>query len=245
MGSKGVLLRSIIACCAGVFAASICGATVEAQPAPAFNWTGYYAGWDFGRIGGDNTFTVIRSSHPNPEAYTFGFHGGYRFHFTNHIVLGWEGAAAMFFRGESGALFPGLPREGGLLAFNWDASARVTLGYAFDRSLLYVAGGLALLDLEGCGGSAGGAGGRRRGRRGRGAEIHCVPGSYFGDVRVGLTIGAGIAHAVAERLILRIEYLFSDYGTERYLTPAATGSITEVSVRTHAVRLGIIYRFGQ
>jgi opacity protein-like surface antigen len=65
------------------------------------------------------------------------------------------------------------------------------------------------------------------------------------DIRIGLTTGFGLAHAVTERFVVRVEYLFTDYGTERYVTPASVTNFTDVSLSTHAVRFGFTYLFGR
>lgn len=60
--------------------------------------------------------------------------------------------------------------------------------------------------------------------------------------RIGWTIGAGAEYAVTDRVTLRGEYRFSDYGSERVLDPVDWWT-NDTDLKVHDIRIGIAYRF--
>jgi outer membrane immunogenic protein len=100
------------------------------------------------------------------------------------------------------------------------STSRVRLGYAMDRSLVYVTGGLAYGNV-------------RAGIR-----------DFFDDdeTRFGWTLGAGIEWAFAPRWSLKAEYLHVDLGDRRNYS--ALGESVDVDVTTDIVRVGINYNLG-
>ena len=111
---------------------------------------------------------------------------------------------------------------------DWNAHVRGTLGRALNRTVLYVAGGLAF---------------------GRVTLDDIDPG--FGRDRAthrGWTFGGGLAHVSADHLVLRIEYLFDSYGRKRYSIEAPPGPYfpsyaSDINMTVQTMRGGVIYRF--
>jgi outer membrane immunogenic protein len=232
-----VLRLLFIGLCA--FGASILQAFAQTPAPPVFDWTGYYIGFDAGTMSGDNTHTVVRTARPNLIATPVGVHAGFRIQYDNNFVMGWEAAASLLFRGEGSDFFAGSTTQGGQIKYNWDGSIRATFGWAFARSLIYGIGGVAFLDEDACGFAIIGGGRHRRDR-----FIPCIPGSEAGDVRFGWIAGIGLAHSFNERIAVRVEYLFADYGNQRYVTPASVTDFTDIKIRTQSVRIGLSYLFG-
>jgi outer membrane immunogenic protein len=100
---------------------------------------------------------------------------------------------------------------------DWIGTARGRVGYAFDNVLVYVAGGAS------------------------GAEVEIDDNSEIdSDVLLGWTVGAGVEAKINDKASVRIEYLFSDYGSEDF---DADGSPTTVDLQSHQVRAVLNYKF--
>lgn len=94
------------------------------QPAPVFNWTGFYVG---GHVGyGFNS---------DLDGFALGLQAGYNWQFSPNIVFGVEADI-------TGTDMNGLP--GGVPAhIDYLGTARARLGYTWDRTMLYGTGGFA------------------------------------------------------------------------------------------------------
>jgi outer membrane immunogenic protein len=66
----------------------------------------------------------------------------------------------------------------------------------------------------------------------------------FGDSRWGWTIGAGLAYAFSSNLIGRVEYLYSNFGTDNISDPDVGGGIQQVKLNTQSIRAGLSWKFG-
>jgi outer membrane immunogenic protein len=199
------------------------GPVAAAIVAPAFNWTGFYLGFNVG-IGfvntNLNTLPVPFAVPGSGSGLVAGAQIGFNYQI-NNLVLGIEGDLGYF----------GVSRRGGDAAGNfvawrtsWDASIRGRLGFAVDRTLFYLTGGLAVSDL------------RLNGVVGQ-------PLAFFpfaeSRTRVGWTIGAGVEHAITPNWTVRGEYLYANYGSRDF--PGI--GITNVSMQTHKFRVGVNYLF--
>jgi outer membrane immunogenic protein len=69
-------------------------------------------------------------------------------------------------------------------------------------------------------------------------------GGSFSESKVlsGWTVGAGVEYMFAPNWSLKGEYMYADYGSERYLTAFAPGGL-ELGATTHTVKGGINYHF--
>jgi outer membrane immunogenic protein len=107
---------------------------------------------------------------------------------------------------------------------NWLATFRGRIGYAFNRFLPYVTGGLAAGDIE-------------AGLAGRATQS---------DTRAGWTIGGGVEWALAGPWTAKLEYLYADLGKMSCGSAACAGVVgsTDVDFRANILRAGINYRFG-
>lgn len=95
-------------------------------------------------------------------------------------------------------------------------TARVRLGYTVDRTMVYGTGGFAW------------------------AHTRASDGLFRDDQsNYGWTIGAGIEHAFAPNWSAKLEYLYADYGDDRYFLTAPT----RVDLKTSTVKVGINYLF--
>ena len=108
---------------------------------------------------------------------------------------------------------------------NWDAHVRARAGYVYNTTLFYVAGGLALAEVD----------------------VDDVDPNYGEDnsAHLGWTFGAGIEQRITEHLTARVEYLYDNYGSESYaIEEAGSGSYqADVELKTHSARIGLAYSF--
>ncbi len=197
-----------------------------------FNWTGAYVGIDAGYSFGKANFNVTgiagAVSSPEPSGFSLGAHAGYRYQLQNNIVLGAEARLFANFETKNNKRLGPFVNDG-QVENRWGGDARLTLGYAIDRLMPYIAGGVAFADVRGC--TTAFLGGP------------CAANASFSDTRVGWTIGGGLAYAFTNNLIARVDYSYSDFGAKTYSTPGVGAGLTRVKLETHAVRAGLSYKF--
>ena len=184
-------------------------APIYTAPVSVYNWTGFYAGIEGGA---DFINTRYPGYSNNRAAGLVGGVVGYNYQLANKFVIGLEG--------DAGGVF-GATKRVATPAGSWTKSdssyfgdIRGRFGYAVDRTLLYVAGGVAFADVK---------------------------NNYFGvtntDSRVGWTIGAGADYAFTNNWIGRLEYRYTDLGS------AIDGGV-RVRQNSNEVLVGLLYKFG-
>jgi outer membrane immunogenic protein len=212
-------------------------------------WTGFYAGLHAGAFyqGGNLTLdyccdTPVPDTALNPKMSKLGGIGGALAGYSYQLgryVLGTEGDIG--FNNVKSTVYSMKVGPQGTPWGVWHADndlkdqinghLRARLGYADGALLLYISGGAALAsaDLKIIG--------------------ICPPSTYYGSGNAtlfGASVGAGAEYALSQRVTLRTEYLFDDYG--RWQTWAATPSVEwaprYVDLQTHTFRAAISYRFG-
>jgi outer membrane immunogenic protein len=107
------------------------------------NWTGFYAGLNAGYVWGTSNWDFPATT-VKPKGYLLGGTVGYNYQMGS-IVWGLEGDAAWARVNGSTICLDPLSCETQL---RWLATARGRIGYAFDRWLPYVTGGLAAGDVK-------------------------------------------------------------------------------------------------
>lgn len=218
------------------------------EPAPAgFIWTGGYVGLHAGYGWG----SVHDVSNPNATKQDIdggfgGIQAGYNYQFSNNVVLGVEADASF---GDIGATFDGRTIDENNPYYTEDkvkalGTLRARLGYAADRFMPFVTGGLAWGNTDhtlgcdsdrpiltnGCGGS--------------GSDERFETSKS--DTSVGWTAGAGAEYALAANWTLKAEYLYVDLGKNKVTLvdpfyPARSERNFETKFST--VRLGVNYKF--
>lgn len=101
---------------------------------------------------------------------------------------------------------------------DWDASLRARLGYAFEKSIIYSFAGVALT----------------------GVEASSIAGSDD-QTLTGFNLGAGLEHEILDGITARVEYGFSDYGSENF-APGG-GASNEIDFKEDSVNLGLGVKF--
>ena len=204
-----------IACGSAVLllSSSALAADIEA-PAP-YDWSGLYVGLHAGYLWGD--VEIEEDGETEAAGDIDGFAGGALAGFNiqlDPLVLGLEGDIGWTDVDGNG---PAAPDPDYSYELNWNAHVRARVGLAFERSLIFAAGGLAIADLD------------------LEQEVTVVGGSYY-----GWSIGGGIDHAFTDSLIGRIEYLHDEYGDKDYEEELEDYS---ADLDTDTVRAALIYKF--
>jgi len=278
------MLRGVLAGAVAVaLAANAYSSRARAADAPgAYDWTGFYAGVNAGAAFGSYDPTTAAALSPtylfkpvdvaavnaagkqrvNPLGFAGGIQAGYNRQF-GPLVIGVEsdfgylhlnGAAnsggIKYPGGGSGNTNGGFPLNqfviGSYVNADWMATLRPRLGVASDNWLFYVTGGLALTKLEGeflftDGNAVGGV-------------LGAAQEADVKSVRAGYIVGGGVETAVGDRLRLKAEYAFVNFGTVQAQEvsqnfqccfPAGTAQIFTQSMKltTSLVRVGLNYSF--
>lgn len=227
-------MKKILFVLAATMALPIVSAAANEDVPPGFSWTGAYIGLQAGYAWGDSHY--IEPQFPSFDAYydpkglLGGIYAGYNFQFDNRLVLGID--ADVFFasiNGDSPYYIDGVPASitSGESRLAWSGAARARFGYAFDRFLPYVAGGVALARYE----------------YDMWDTVN-MDGFETSKTRTGWTIGGGGEYAVTDNIILRGEYRYSDFGSERVDTADTVSWYrNDVDLKTHDLRIGVAYKF--
>jgi outer membrane immunogenic protein len=210
-----------------------------APPAKAFSWTGVYIGVHAGAAWGlkENTFTTATLTNDDQQSIN-GFLGGAQVG-VNYQLGSWVlGAEAQFswsnLEGKDNCI---AASPVALLnchtTVNWLGTAAARLGFAFDRTMVFVKGG--------------------------GAWVHDnYEMTFFAaplrtvqvdDTRYGWMFGAGVEHAFTGNWSAKVEYDYLDFGTSTTNFPGLRALIADLNEavdirqRIHLIKFGVNYRF--
>ncbi len=206
--------------------------------ASAFNWTGAYVGANVGYSFGwtqlepVGSLAVIAPFSGNvlrPNGGAIGLTLGYNYEFSNSVVLGIEADADLADLRASGA-FTEDDSTGNLWNSRVDSfgTIRARAGYAFDRVLPYITGGVAWQHSTGA--------------------VNYESGGFvpFVASSVGWVVGAGVEYAFADHWTAKLEYLHMDFGNHNNPGITVSDSVTQggnFSTTNDVVRLGLNYKF--
>jgi outer membrane immunogenic protein len=202
------------------------------SPAPVYSWTGIYGGLNGGYgWGSQDPLNLITNRF---DGSSVGFNGGV-FGGTagaqiqsGHVVIGFEADIDWAGMKGSGTFVPaigGVPINPAAISatsnIDWEATARVRVGYAQQNWLYYATGGLAVLGTK--------------------SNFTPAPGLTCGtylivncsgtNKQLGGVLGAGVEYGITQNVSAKFEYLY----------------ITAVSldISHHSeIRAGLNYRFG-
>jgi outer membrane immunogenic protein len=235
---------------AGAFAADL--PSRRAAPpvfaaAPAFTWTGFYVGAQAGYgWGNDESKPVLGGivvtdgvfGEYDTDGFVGGVHAGYN-HQIGNFVLGLEGdiEAADLSGGRTLAnpALPGISLSFGT-SIDWQGSLRARAGFAADRALFYVTGGLAYANIANTY-TVTAAGGNILG---------LTPGTYpvsFDDTQWGWTLGTGVEYAFTSNLTARVEYRYTRFDSFENRLVDVAGIGLEQEPDFHTARIGVSYKF--
>jgi outer membrane immunogenic protein len=196
----------------------------EAMPVKApiysapYNWTGFYLGINGGGAWGSSDFSGgLGNGSSDPDGGMVGGTIGYNWQF-GQTVFGLEGDIDWSsVRGSSNCgLGGGFSCE---TRNDYLATVRGRLGYAFDRFMPYVTGGVAIGNIK--------------------ASVAGLGSSD--ETQVGWTVGGGLETAIAGGWTAKIEYLYVDLGNSD--TISGVGLNSDADFTENVVRAGFNYRF--
>lgn len=229
------------------------------MPAP-FSWTGCYIGANAGAAWSHTDFTSTMDTGTHlglpanlatvgnagtGSAKETGFIGG------GQVGCNWQTGAIVFgVEGDFNAFTPettlsgsGVLTTGDTFAIDnsvkarWLATVRPRIGYAFDRSLIYVTGGLAVANL-------------RYTQTYSDTLFSGFGTSETTSTKAGWTVGGGWEYAFDNHWSAKLEYLYASFPSIDTVTnvSSTTGGTNTLhgsaEVHSHIVRVGLNYRFG-
>jgi outer membrane immunogenic protein len=258
MSTVAVVLASGTAFAADLPSRTSAPAMPYIPPPPVFTWTGFYVGANAGvAFGNGNNGSVTPYGFTSPAPGT-GYTSG-----SSSSNTSFTGGGQVGYNWQSGALVFGLEADFDYLGNNSNSATvpssastpyfvavhgnndnylgtvRGRLGYAVDRALFYVTGGLAY-------GGNGGGGSVTYYPSSGGPYAYTSSGN---NSNVGYVVGGGLEYAFTPNWTARIEYLFVDRGNKSttYLAPtgAPSGSyfVTNNRNQDNLVRVGLNYKF--
>lgn len=225
------------------------------------DWTGVYVGAQAGVGYGRDRIGFVGAADPPVGVHTAGILGGgqigYNYQFANKWVVGVEGDASganihggQTCGGTTGLSAFGFP--GGFSPFfmacnsklNWLASATGRLGYAWERSLLFVKGGAGFTNenvtVNCVVGPAAFVVGAVRGCNNQAGAVLTSIGTSAN--RAGWTLGFGSEFAFDDHWSAKAEYDYYGFGSR---TALASDGTTTLSSKTNVqvTKIGLNYRF--
>jgi outer membrane immunogenic protein len=219
---------------------------IDAEPAPiealdpTFTWSGAYAGATAGYVfGKDRTIEYagggyIQQFALKPDGWTASVMGGYNFDY-NGFVVGIEADGGFadvhdsFVDPPGAPPFVGDPGATGDVDINWQASARLRAGYAFDRTLVFVTGGWAVAGMTY-----------------EFSNLTTGVREPFKDTRHSYTVGAGIEYAITDMVIGRIEYRYTPFSHTSYNSVTAFPGLSITALQNpslNEIRTGVSVKF--
>ncbi|CBI75879.1 Hemin binding protein E [Bartonella clarridgeiae 73] len=105
----------------------------------------------------------------------------------------------------------------------WTGATRVRIGFAADRIMPYVAGGISYVELQ--------------------DTLSVVIGTEENKAdesktMIGYTFGGGVDFALTNSIIVRTEYRYSDFGKKKFAKEEV-----DLSYKTNNFRVGVAYKF--
>lgn len=209
----------------------------------AYDWTGFYAGVLAGvaftdsnegvDVNGYNSLGEVVDLDSETD-FIGGATLGYNFQ-ANQIVFGIEADASYLgYESSNNSAFFGGDTEYSAQA-DWLGTVRARAGLAFDNSLIFVAGGLAISDLE----------------YSVDDDSIAPPGTNAinasKDRSLGWTIGGGFEQAFADNMSFKVEYLYVDFAGGTASGIADVGGLAFDfdfdDTQIHVVRAGLNWSF--
>ena len=188
----GILRGMVLMGAAALMSGMAHAADVEPVPV-AYDWSGFYVGLHAGYLWGDVDVEEegeTSTTGGEIDGFVGGALAGFNAQFDS-LVLGVEGDIGWTDADGDGS--DADPEYDYHYDLSWIAHVRGRAGFAFDNVLIFLAGGLAIADLD------------------VDQELTRIGGTYY-----GWTIGGGVDFAFSDSLIGRLEYLHDDFGKEHY-----------------------------
>ncbi|MFG1205053.1 outer membrane protein [Xanthobacter aminoxidans] len=198
---------------------------------PVFSWTGFYIGANVGYGGDSFNYDVNYFGAPvaNASLHSSGFFVGgqigYNYQFANNVVLGVETDLQWSdISGTASASVLALPVVSAGSSVDYFGTIRARLGYAIDRFLPYITGGVAY------------------GKTATNASLLGVPLFSESSTNWGWTVGAGGEFAITNNWTFKAEYLYVDLGSNDLTLPIGGYTVSN-DTKFHTFKAGVNYKF--
>ena len=216
----GFFMRRII-----IAVAAIAILAVQAAPAAAFDWNGFYAGVGFGYSSTEGDVAYDLNYAPMafetaPEGWFGGVAAGFNASVAGGIVLGIEADLGLANITDT-VVDVLVPTETVTSTTDWTGSLRGRLGFDAGEFMPYVTGGIvaAHVDVSSTG-----------------------PGGVQEDaILTGAIVGAGVEVAVTDSITLKGEYLYRNFGDHTWFEGETYQNTSTTS--SHSIRGGINFHF--
>lgn len=222
------------------FAASAADLPVKAPYQPVavavpFMWTGFYVGATVGGVGFSSkaAFSDPVSGYyygnldSSGTSVTGGLTAGYNYQI-NSIVVGVEADYSFAHVSKNtNSLSTYSYSLIGTSELDGFGTVRARLGYAIDRTLIYVTGGLAFAEVKGSSNFY------------EPANSGCT--ASFSQTKTGWTVGGGVEYACTDHISLKLEGLYADVGQTSAVS--AHGCLTTFKETYSVGRFGMNYKF--
>ena len=179
-------------------------APVAVEMPAAFSWSGPYLGVHGGYGWGDGDLDGVGDE--SFDGGRFGAFAGYNWQVSNGFVAGVEGDLNYDWNEDEIAADTDF-------STGFSGSVRARAGFAFDRALIYAAGGWTATNVDVDG-----------------------PAGDDDDTLHGWTLGAGLDYAFTDNMFGRVEYRYNDYGS------GDLGG-ADVDFDQHVVQVGLGVKF--
>ena len=190
-----------------------------AYVAPMYNWSGAYIGINGGYAWGNSSWDGLFGGSAKVSGGLVGATLGYNWQMAGSpLVLGIEGD--IDWTNIRGSFTNAVCVGGCQTQNNWLGTVRARAGYAIDRFMPYVTGGLAVGDIQ--------------------VNPPVLGGTNA--TKAGWTAGAGVEAMIAPNWTAKLEYLYVDLGSTG-CGVGACGLPTNVNFHTNIVRAGLNFKF--
>jgi outer membrane immunogenic protein len=237
---KRSLLASTALCAAlapSAFAADL--PTMKSAPPapvmapPAFTWTGFYIGGNVGGLWSSDPIETLNgfaagapgtSGGLSPSGFVGGVEAGYNYQISSFVV-GVEGAFEGSSARASGSPF-GYGNASHSSSLPFFAELRGRVGFAFDRLLPYLTGGVVFAD-----------------QRNTYSSPDFTPTSIGRTSATGWAVGAGVEYAIDNHWSAKAEYLFTQFPSVNGAMYDGAAYSFKLKDSNQIARVGLNYRF--
>jgi len=228
--STGALMRTFLFAGAAFLLTAVpawSADSIVAAPVASFNWSGAYLGAEIG-YGWGKSHHFTQTTPASTPKFTLdgalgGVTAGYNYQINNWVLGAEADFSAADIKGSVGSTPEWGCDSGCRTKVDWFGTVRARAGYAFDRTLPYVTGGLAYGHIKG--------------------YVDGEPDYSRDNTNAGWTVGAGVEHAFTDHLTAKIEYLYVDLGKidiEDFGVPFGQGY---ADAKFSTIKVGLNYKF--
>jgi outer membrane immunogenic protein len=210
---------------------------LQAAPAIAYDWNGFYIGGYYGGVVGNQKGSTDPNAigghtgltNVNEFGFTAGGTVGYNWQIAPTWLIGFEGDFGYLGIDRTNTEFNDFVLVG--LKTDWYGTARGRVGFVTGPSLIYATGGAAFVHM----------------RDTFGGGLTAAGPTTFTHTHTGWTVGGGIETKLSRSWTAKTEYLYIDGGTTNFGSNpyGAVNVPTTFEHNFHVVKTGLNYKLGE